>query len=155
MQLDFINSPVLSWGFRTTSDLARVVKNPSNCISSTVCKVTHYAKMPSHQFPRRNKASMLKAYAEEPTSTSSYVMLPTASCLMFTCLFYVSVVVFYRDSMLVCGLSLVVTLLVRWMTWTSAAPPSWMSDIAIKLQVTLLERLLLFFRQPQQVRKLI
>jgi len=74
---------------------------------------------------------------------------------MFTCLFYVSVVVFYLDSMLVCVLSLVVTLLVRWMAWTSAAPPSWMSAIAINLQGSLLGRLLLYFQQPQQVRKLI
>ena len=109
--------------------------------------------MRSHQSPRRNKASMLEADVEEPTC--SCVMLPASCCLMFTCLFNVSLVVFYRDSMLVCGLSLVVTLLVRWMTWTSEAPPSWMSAIAIKLQACLLGRLPLVFQQPQQVRKLI
>jgi hypothetical protein len=61
------------------------------------------------------------------------------------------ILVFYLDSMLVCVLSLVVTLLVRWMAWTSAAPPSWMSAIAINLQGSLLGRLLLYFQQPQQV----
>ena len=149
MQLDFINSPVLSWISRTASDLEIVMINPSICTFSTACNVIHYAKMPSHQSPRRNKASMLKADVEELACRR--VMLPMSCCLMFMCLFCVSVVVFYRDSMLVCGLSLVVTLLVRWMAWTSAAPPSWMSAIAIKLQGSLLGRLLLFL----QVRKLI
>jgi hypothetical protein len=149
MQLDFISSPVLSWISRTASGLVRVMKNPSISTCSTVCNVIHYAKMPSHQSPRRSKASMLKADFKEPTRTC--VMLPTPCCLMFTCLFYVSVVVFFRNSMLVCGMSLVVTLLVRWMGWTSAVPPSWMSAIAVKLQGSVVGRLLLFW----QVRKLV
>lgn len=144
MQLDFISSPVLSWISRNASDLVRVTKKPSISTFSTVCNVIHYAKMPSHQSPRRNEASMLKADVKEPTCRC--VMLPTPCCLMFTCLLYVSVVVFYQNSMLVCGLSLVVTLLVRWMAWTSAVPPSWMSAIAKKLQGSLLGRLLLFLQ---------
>ena len=109
--------------------------------------------MPSRQSPRGYKASMLQTHVEEPPG--SCVMFPAPCCLMFTSLFYVSVVVFYVDSMLVCGLSVVVTLLVRWMACTCAVPPPWMSAIAIKLQGSLLGRLLLFFQQPQQVRKLI
>jgi len=65
MQLDFISSPVLGWISRTTSDLAIVMKNPSVCTFSTVCNVAHYAKMPSHQSPRRHKASMLQADVEK------------------------------------------------------------------------------------------
>jgi hypothetical protein len=81
MQLDFISSPVLSCVSRAASDLVRVMKNPSISTFSTACNVIHYAKMPSHQSPRRNKASRLKADFKEPTCRC--VMLPTPCCLMF------------------------------------------------------------------------
>jgi hypothetical protein len=93
---------------------------------------------------------VLKADVEEQRHVTKVMLV-----LVFTCLFYVSVVVFYRDSMLVCGLSLVVTLLVRWMTWTPAVPPSWMSGVAIKVQGSLPGQLLLYCQLPQQVKKLI
>ena len=70
---------------------------------------------------------------------------------LFLCVY---LVLFYRDSMLVCGLSLLVTLLVRWMNWTTATCPCSMSGIAMKVQGSLLGKLILL-QHPQQVRKLI
>jgi hypothetical protein len=57
--------------------------------------------------------------------------------------------------MLVCGLSLAVSLLVRWMTWNPAIPPSWLAGIAVKVQDSRPGKLLLFLKQDRQVRKLL
>ncbi|XP_023726357.1 neuronal acetylcholine receptor subunit alpha-5 isoform X2 [Cryptotermes secundus] len=61
------------------------------------------------------------------------------------------IVLFYRDSMLVCGISLVVTFLVRWMARSPAMPPSWASGIAMKVQNSLPGQLLIFLHHPHQV----
>lgn len=69
-----------------------------------------------------------------------------------TCILFPAVL-FYRDSMLVCGISLVVTFLVRWMARNPAMPPSWASGIAMKVQNGLPGQLLLFLHHPRQVRE--
>lgn len=69
-----------------------------------------------------------------------------------TCILFPAVL-FYRDSMLVCGISLVVTFLVRWMERNQAMPPSWASGIAMKVQNSVPGQLLLSFHHPRQVRE--
>ncbi|KDR17730.1 uncharacterized protein LOC110831491 [Zootermopsis nevadensis] len=54
--------------------------------------------------------------------------------------------------MLICGLSLVVTLVVRWMNLNPAIPPAWVSDFTMKAQESRPGQLLgrLFLQHPRQ-----
>ncbi|XP_069678424.1 neuronal acetylcholine receptor subunit non-alpha-2-like [Periplaneta americana] len=61
------------------------------------------------------------------------------------------IVVFYRDSLMICGSCLVITLLVRWTSSRCTAPPSWVTAVAKRVQENRTGQLLLFLPQPRTI----